>query len=112
MVPKRAILLNPRRSLLHRRADEAGSPRAPVACNSEQAGALKYAYVLGHGRKGHRELTGQRLDRFVSAQKAEEDFSPRGVGERAECRVEGSRKVNHSVYLTTGEATSQLRRRS
>jgi hypothetical protein len=100
-IPELLVALQPRERGLQRTALELTAHHAAGLFPLDEPRILQNAEMLDESRKRHAEWLGQLPDRAVAMPELGEHGTPRGIGERAEDRVEPlARIVNHKVKCT------------
>jgi hypothetical protein len=87
-LPEPAVPFDPPGGLTHRVRHQPAAPRPSIPLANDQSRPLQDAEVLRDGRKRHREGLRQLGDGGLALCEPVQDRPARGVGQRAEGRVE------------------------
>jgi hypothetical protein len=97
-LPEAAVVLDPPRRLLHRRALEATTPLAPALGECDETGAFENPQVLVDPGQRHLERARELGHGGLGLRQPREDGSARRVGQGGEHDVQGAQfLINHLV---------------
>jgi hypothetical protein len=100
-VPEAAVVRDPAGGAGERRAPEPAVVGPAPALAGEQAGALEDAQVLGDRRQRDAERRRELGHGGLARRETRQHRPPRGIGERAEGRVERARRRAHHACPRT-----------